>query len=563
MGKQFLRLVIMAVSVILIVAVGIPLAVHIGSWLTPTGVTEYRWTTQGLLTQLMQGTRMPASTPFVLLVLFAILALLIWGVGSGMGLVGTRGTASILRLRFIVWWKSRPKRSPLTAKAARPLGRIGWFGFFGIRWFTDMLEETRVLIAPSGAGKTVRVVVRLILRAQGAIVATSTKPDVLMLTAWIRKMRHPFSKVVAFDPEGLVRWLGADRVKWDIVAGCEDGQMAIKRAAAIVAARPIDGSQSSNNGFFTQAVTIVLQCMLHAAAVGGRSMRDVMRWMGDFEDDTPYDILRETPGAIKAWEQLLTKYCRGKADETVSSTDMSASGILNAFSIEDILAAVCPGPDDRVIDIRTHHRTTDSLYLICKGEDSPAASVFTALVESMYVVASDDITRNGLCVPPLELVLDEAMNVCSIPSLPRVMSTGRGEGIVPTVIAQDFQQIVERYGESKATTIVNNATELLVMGGLKDSDYLQKLSALVGSLDHLGRGWSQQVLAPEKIRTLRDGRALFFYRNQPPAIITLPQWWRSPEKAEYRASLSWAKGLQRKYEAESVYADNESVRSAA
>jgi hypothetical protein len=60
---------------------------------------------------------------------------------------------------------------------------------------------------------------------------------------------------------------------------------------------------------------------------------------------------------------------------------MSASGILNAFSIEAILEAVCPSDDDRVIDASGHHHA-DSLYLICKGEDSPAASVFTALVES-------------------------------------------------------------------------------------------------------------------------------------------------------------------------------------
>lgn len=547
MAHHFMRYVLAAAAVVFMLWIGIPLAVHVGALFTPTGVWDYPWTLPELLTRVLQRTPMPASTVFCAVGILVILAALVWGVTSGNLGWQSNGRATILRLKLIVAWKSRPRRSPLTARAAEPLGRVGWFGFFGIRWFTDMLEETRVLIAPSGAGKTVRLVVRLILRARGAIVATSTKPDVLQLTAWLRMVRHPFARVMVFDPEGMVPWMGEQRVKWNIVAGCQDGQMAMKRAAAIVAARPIDGTQSSNSGFFTQAVTIVLQCMLHAAAIDGRTMRDVMRWMGDFEDDTPYNILRERPGAIRHWEQLLTKYCRGKADETVSSTDMSASGILNAFSIEAILEAVCPVDDDRVIDASGHHRTRDSLYLICKGEDSPAASVFTALVESVYLMASDDITRNGLCVPPLELVLDEAMNVCSIPALPRVMSTGRGEGIVPTVIAQDYQQIVDRYGESAATTIVNNATELLVLGGLKDADYLQKIAVLAGSLDHLGRGFAKQVLAPERIRTLWDGRALFFYRNQPPAVITLVPWWRSRQKSEYQASLAWAKAERDRY----------------
>lgn len=535
-------------ALFLLLSLGIPAAVHMAAVFTPTGVTDYAWTVPGLLTQLMQGVPFPSSTQLWAFIVLAVIAVIAWGVFQVAGSVHSDGRASILRLRFVVWWRSKPKRAPLTAKAAAPLGRIGWFGFLGIRWFTDMLEETRVLIAPSGAGKTVRLVVQLILRAQGAIVTTSTKPDVLQLTGWVRKMRHPFAKVMAFDPEGLVPWMGERRVKWDIIAGCEDGQVAMKRAAAIVAARPIDGKQSTNSGFFTQAVTIVLQCMMHAAAVDGRSMRDVMAWMGDYDDNTPYDILRSHPNAIHAWGQQLTKYCRGKADETVSSTDMSASGILNAFSLEQILDTVCPVDGDPVVDITRHHRTRDSLYLICKGEDSPAASVFTALVDSLYLAASDDTTRTGICVPPLELILDEAMNVCSIPSLPRLMSTGRGEGIVPTIILQDYPQLVERYGDSKATTIINNATELLIMGGLKDNDFLQQMSALAGSLDQLGRGWAQQVLAPEKIRTLRTGRAVIFYRNQPPAIITLPAWWRSRHASEYQASLDWAATAQRAHD---------------
>jgi hypothetical protein len=548
MMQLLIRGATVAIALFLLVSIGLPAAVHLANVFTPTGVIDYAWTVPALLGQLMQGVPFPASTQLWAFLMLAATAAVAWALFAIAGAFQPDGRASILRLRFVVWWRSKPKRAPLTAKAAEPLGRIGWFGFLGIRWFTDMLEETRVLIAPSGAGKTVRLVVQLVLRAQGAIVTTSTKPDVLQLTGWVRRMQHPFAQVMAFDPEGLVPWMGERRVKWDIIAGCEDGQVAMKRAAAIVAARPIDGKQSTNAGFFTQAVTIVLQCMMHAAAVGGKSMRDVMAWMGDYSNDTPYEILRTHPKAIHSWEQQLTKYCRGKAEETVSSTDMSASGILNAFSLEQILDTVCPVDGDPVVDITRHHRTRDSLYLICKGEDSPAASVFTALVDSLYLAASDDVTRTGICVPPLELILDEAMNVCSIPSLPRLMSTGRGEGIVPTIILQDYPQLVERYGPSKATTIINNATQLLVMGGLKDNDFLQQMSALAGSLDQLGRGWAQQVLAPEKIRTLRTGRAVFFYRNQPPAIITLPPWWRSPHRGEYQASLDWAAAAHRDYD---------------
>lgn len=582
-ARELLGVLLVWLAIAAMLMVGIPAAVQLANVFTPTGVDSYPWWTPALLTMMMRGVPLPAATQACAFgILIAVIVLLALLSAAGLGF-HSNGRASILQLRFYVWRKSSPwlqgiswpapwwklwlirgrRRAPLTAKAAVPLGRIGWFGFFGLRWFTDLQEDRRILLAPSGSGKTVRLVVHIILRALGPIVTTSTKPDVLILTGWVRKMRFPFAHVMAFDPEGLVPWMRSWRVKIDMVAGCEDGQMAMKRAAALVAARPLNGSQSSNADFFKQAVTIVLQCMLHAAAVKKLSMEDVMRWMGDFSDDTPYDILRDTPGAIHSWGQLLTKYCRGKADETVSSTDMSASGVLNAFSIKSILDSVCPREGDRVVDLARHHRTRDSLYLICKGEDSPAASVFTALVESMYVLASDDVTRNGRCVPALELVLDEWPNVCAIPSAPKIMSTGRDEGIILTGVAQDYPQIVVRYDESAAKTLVNNTAELIVMGGLKDDEYLERVSALAGSLETLGRGQARRVLAPEKIRTLREGKALLFYRNMLPVIITLPTWWRSKHKHEYEASLTWAKKEQELYAARAQFEDMIRQESAA
>ncbi|WP_431031205.1 type IV secretory system conjugative DNA transfer family protein [Plantibacter sp. RU18] len=548
--RQLSGVLIAWVAIALLLVFGIPTAVHLGAVFTPTTVASYPWSTPELVTMLIRGEPWPSSTVTCMFVIVIALILLLVLLDAGGLSIRQTGRASILQLRYTIWRKSQPERQPLTALHAEPLGRVGWFGFFGMRWFTDLLEDSRVVIAPSGSGKTMRLVVQLIFRARGALVTSSTKLDVLQLTAWIRHLRFPNSLVAAFDPENLVPWfgrrLGMARVKWDIVAGCEDGEMAMKRAAALVAARPAGGATSTNSDFFRDAVTNVLQCMLHAAAVKGLNMRDVMRWVNNFEDSTPYDILLDTPGAIHHWEPLLRKYCHGKADETVSSMDMSASNILKAFSLESILDAVCPTPGDRVVDVRTFARSTDTLYLICKGETSLAATVFTALVESLYATASNDATVNGSINPPLELVLDEAANVCPIPSLPAVMSTGRGEGIIASIVLQGLTQFVDRYGKSVASTIADNAAELMVLGGLRNTEHLRDLSELVGILE-TGGGRAAQVMSPDKIRTLRDGKALLFYRNLRATIITLPAWWRSTHKADYEAALRWAQGEQHAY----------------
>ncbi len=70
------------------------------------------------------------------------------------GLIHGDGRASIVRMRLFVWWKSRAAACTVDREIRRT-ARTDWLvRVLGMRWFTDMLEETRVLVAASGAGKT-------------------------------------------------------------------------------------------------------------------------------------------------------------------------------------------------------------------------------------------------------------------------------------------------------------------------------------------------------------------------------------------------------------------------
>jgi hypothetical protein len=125
-----------------------------------------------------------------------------------------------------------------------------------------------------------------------------------------------------------------------IVAGCADVREAMTRARAMVAARPLNSDR--NSSFFEGASETVLRCLLHAAAIDGQSMREVLAWARDFNDDTPYEILRTNPDAAPGWLQDLRKFCRGAAPETVSSTAMSLGLILEAMADDRVVGLVCP-----------------------------------------------------------------------------------------------------------------------------------------------------------------------------------------------------------------------------
>ena len=109
---------------------------------------------------------------------------------------------------------------------------------------------------------------RVYRRRPGAIVATSTKADLVTLTA---RDPHLNGAAHVFDPDQLLDWPRPCR--WDAVAGCQTSG-GPTRARAMVAARPLRGDR--NSGFFEGASETVLRCLLHAAALDNASMRDVV-----------------------------------------------------------------------------------------------------------------------------------------------------------------------------------------------------------------------------------------------------------------------------------------------
>lgn len=429
------------------------------------------------------------------------------------------------------------------------------YGYVDRKPVSARTEDTGACLAPPRSGKSMRLVVGRVLGAPGPCVTTSTRPDVLRLTALKRSER---GTVMVFDPEGITAW--PDRVRWNMVDGCADTTEAARRAAALVAARPL-GSDSKNGGFFAEAALTVLRCLLHAAALGRHDMRAVMLWVRDFEDDTPYNILRTDPRAATGWLQDLRKFCRAEARETVDSTDMSLRLVLGAFSNEHVLDAVCPAPGDLVVDPASFYVSTDTLYLLSESDTaSQSAPVITALVESIAGAArrAANRTAKGRLPVPLTQVLDEVANVAPIPSLPQLMSEGGGSGIVTWAITQSRSQLEKRWGREGARTILNSAAILLVLGGVKDTEFLEELSKLCDerevqrtSRTSSERGSStststarERVMPVARIRQLPEGEALLLYRELAAAIVTLPAWWETKAKADCEASMTWTLGRE-------------------
>jgi hypothetical protein len=92
------------------------------------------------------------------------------------------------------------------------------------------VEDSMLLLGPPRSGKGQNIVIPAILDAPGAVVTTSTRPDNLVVTLSARASGGP---VAVFDPQGLATdRAGAPTLRWSIVRGCENPQMAMIRAEA-------------------------------------------------------------------------------------------------------------------------------------------------------------------------------------------------------------------------------------------------------------------------------------------------------------------------------------------
>jgi hypothetical protein len=101
-----------------------------------------------------------------------------------------------------------------------------------------------------------------------------------------------------------------------------------------------------------------------------------------------------------------------------------------------------------------------------------------------------------------------------------------------------------RWGPDGAKEIWNSATLALVMGGSKETQFLEDLSRLAGEYDRTRvsttrgggtRSWqhseqNDRVFKVGDLREIPDGHALMLYQRLPGAVVQLPTWWKGSQK---------------------------------
>jgi type IV secretion system protein VirD4 len=413
------------------------------------------------------------------------------------------------------------------------------------RLLTTQPETSVLVIGPTRSGKTSGLVIPNLLEWAGPAIATSTKSELVELTAGHRQSLGP---VYVYDPTGGIG--GRFRtVTWSPITGCDDLDRAWTIASWLCAALQQGGGRGDNDwAHWAESGKLLIAPLLFVAAVTGHTIVDVRTWVHGFDIATPISLLEEllldpaTVGdadPVRALSMLASVDQRPERERgTVFSTVMR---IFNVFTER----AVAESAMSSRFDAEAFLRRRGTLYL-CTPRQTPerVASLFVGILMTVVTAAYalSDAKPQRQHNDSLGLFLDELANVVPIEDLPALASQGAGRGVMLMSIVQDLSQLRARYGTDRANTILNNHGCKIILPGISDPETSEVLGKLIGRSEYteqqvslgadgrISRSYStrQDAMAtPDTLRQLRAGSGIVIHRDNPPALVSLPYWFRS------------------------------------
>lgn len=427
-------------------------------------------------------------------------------------------------------WATRSDLAPLLVRSPAP-GRLV-IGRWGRHLLAAEARQSVLVVGPTQTMKTSGFAVPALLEWEGPILATSVKTDLVRDTLAHRRRQ---GRAWIFDP---ARCTGLPSQGWSPLASAATWQGARRAAAAMVAAARSGSAGSADADFWYATATKMLAPLLFAAAVSGRSMSDVVRWVDTQETAEVVAVL-----AAAGVEEALTaaEASFGREERARSSIFTTTETVLDPFADPDVAdgesrAEIDPAP---LLDGGAH-----ALYLCAPShEQRRLRPLFSALVDQVVSAVYERAAATGRPLdPPLLVVLDEAAAIAPLEDLDGLAATGAGQGIQLVTVWQDLAQVGARYG-ARAPSVVNNHRAKVLLSGVSDAATLEAVSGLVGEAgapeasvttdEAGGRSTTESAplrrLAPgDSLRRMPPGHGLLVYGHLQPARIRLRPWFEDP-----------------------------------
>jgi type IV secretion system protein VirD4 len=354
-----------------------------------------------------------------------------------------------------------------------------YLGHNNTGWCFVNPQHSVMILGPPRSGKTTSLIIPNILASNGAVVSTSTKPDVLDATV---VARSALGNCLLFDPTGSMDTTHElPQLRWSPLQSCSTWMGALSMADAIVAvgSGTAHGTQRGGASHWTERAQSLLAPLMHAAALEARDMRTLLTWVDRRQALPAQQILAGQPGRSTELARNLLDGIVATDERELSGIWSTASGSLAGYRSDRALQASSK-PDfdpDRFV------RSADTIYIAAPAhQQALVAPMVVGLIEDVRQATyrrSVEWTGQGRSGPPVLLALDEVANVAPLPDLPAMISEGGGQGLVTLACLQDLSQARHRWPD-RADGFPSLFGTTIILPGIGDVRTLEALSALAG-----------------------------------------------------------------------------------
>jgi type IV secretion system protein VirD4 len=399
-------------------------------------------------------------------------------------------------------------------------------------------QQGILILGPPRSGKTTSLVIPNALVAPGAVVSTSTKPDVMAATF---RARSDMGQCWLFDPSGTIDPPPDVRqLRWSPVPACRDWEAAVLTARAMAqTARP--AGRVGDSAHWTERAEALLAPLLHAAAISDGDLDQVVRWV--HRHDLSTALTTVTVNGNDLAEDILAGL-RDTDSRELSGIWSTASGVLAAYRTRGALAQA----REPNFDPLQFPSTTDTVYVCSSSrQQALAAPLVVGLIEQIragaYERSAVDISRGRRPGLPVTLLLDEAPNIAPLPDLPSTVAEGASQGLITLASFQDLSQARTRW-PGDADGFMSLFGVKVVLPGIGDVRTLEQVSRLSGDHDVPIRSvtrrhwpvsrpstsvtWStrrQPRLPVDAIAHLAEGTAVLIEGRSSPTVLQLTPWY--------------------------------------
>lgn len=367
-------------------------------------------------------------------------------------------------------------------RASRDSSASIFLGHGSHGWAWAGKEHSTLVLGPSRSGKTSSIVVPNVLVAGGAVVVTSTKPDVLRQTA---AARATAGWCLLYDPSGIVDVPpGVHRVGWSPISAAHEWGGALAVADAMVRTsrglrQPSATARADDH--WAERASALLATLLHVAAIERSGMRTLLHWVDRHDGAPALDALSAQGEEAAVAADLLAGILSTDAREQ-SGIWSTASGVLAAYRSPGALEATEPP----FLDVEAFCRGTNTLYVCAPSSRQQllaplVVGMITELRDAAYRRAATDGGRD-----PVLFALDEVANIAPLPDLPSLVTEGPGQGLLTLACLQDLSQARARWGP-EADAFLSIFSTSVVLGGIADVRTLEAISKIAGEREYPSR----------------------------------------------------------------------------